>query len=66
MEKDWVRAYDTQQEYIAELARAVLSDNDIESVVINKKDSSYHFFGDIEIYVKRDNILRAKLILKQI
>lgn len=66
MEKDWVRAYDTQQEYMAELARAVLSDNDIESVVINKKDSSYNFFGDVEVYVKRDNILKAKLILKQI
>lgn len=66
MEKDWVRAYDTQQEYMAELARAVLSDNDIESVVINKKDSSYNSFGDVEVYVKRDNILKAKLILKQI
>lgn len=66
MEKDWVRAYDTQQEYMAELARAVLSDNDIESVVINKKDSSYNFFGDVEVYVKRDKLLKAKLILKQI
>lgn len=66
MEKDWARAYDTQQEYMAELARAVLSDNDIESVVINKKDSSYNFFGDVEVYVKRDKLLKAKLILKQI
>jgi hypothetical protein len=66
MEKDWVRAYETQQEYLAEIARSVLSDNDIESVIINKKDSIYNTLGDIEIYVNRDNLIRAKQILQKL
>jgi len=66
MEKDWVIAYESKQEYLAEIARAVLSDNDIESVIINKKDSIYNSFGDIEVYVIRDNLIRAKQILQKI
>ncbi len=66
MEKDWVIAYESKQEYLADIARTILSDNDIESVIINKKDSIYNSFGDIEVYVNRDNLLRAKQILQKL
>ena len=66
MEKDWVIAYESKKEYLAEIARTVLTDNDIESVIINKKDSTYNSFGDIEIYVNRDNLIRAKQILQKL
>ena len=66
MEKDWVIAYESKQEYLADIARAVLSDNDIESVIINKKDSIYNSFGDIEVYVNKDNLIRAKQILQKL
>lgn len=66
MEKDWVIAYESRQEYLADIARSVLSDNDIESVIINKKDSIYNSFGDIEVYVNRDNLIRAKQILQKL
>ncbi|MCK4699724.1 MAG: DUF2007 domain-containing protein [Bacteroidales bacterium] len=66
MEKDWVIAYESRQEYLADIARTVLSDNDIESVIINKKDSIYNSFGDIEVYVNRDNLIRAKQILQKL
>ncbi|MCD6565829.1 MAG: DUF2007 domain-containing protein [Bacteroidales bacterium] len=66
MEKDWVIAYESKQEYLAEIARSVLSDNDIESVIINKKDSIYNSFGDIEVYVNRDNLIKAKQILQKL
>lgn len=66
MEKDWVIAYESKQEYLADIARTVLSDNDIESVIINKKDSLYNSFGDIEVYVNRDNLIRAKQILQKL
>ena len=66
MEKDWVIAYESKEEYLADIARTILSDNDIESVIINKKDSIYNSFGDIEIYVNRDNLIRAKQILQKL
>ena len=64
MEKDWVIVYTTNKMYQTELFRELLADNDIESFVINKQDSSYKF-GNIEVYVKRNNILKAKMLVKE-
>lgn len=66
MEKDWVIAFETKQEYLAEIAKSVLRDNNIEAVIINKKDSTYNTFGDLEIYVNRDNLIKAKQILQKL
>lgn len=64
MEKGWVTVYTTNLTYQAELFRKVLGDNGIESLVINKQDSSYKF-GNIEVYVRRDNVLKAKMLVKE-
>ncbi|MBW1765380.1 MAG: DUF2007 domain-containing protein [Deltaproteobacteria bacterium] len=64
MEKDWVVAYSTNQIYQAEILKEVLSDHDIESIIINKQDSVYKF-GDVEVYVKRDQILKAKKLVQE-
>ena len=65
MEKDWVSIFITDQEFLAELARVVLEENDIENVIMNQKDKSYQF-GEIEVYVHRDNAIRAKYLLKEL
>ena len=64
MEKGWIIVYTTNILYQAELFRNVLGDNGIESFIINKQDSSYKF-GVIEVYVKRDNVLKAKMLVKE-
>ncbi len=64
MEKDWVIIYTTNKSYQAEIFRNVLSDHEIESFIINKQDSSYKF-GSIEVYVKRDHVLKAKMLVKE-
>lgn len=64
MEKDWVLIYSNTSQYEAEILSAVLKDHDIDSVSVNKKDSSYHF-GEIEIYVKRDSVIKAKKIITE-
>ena len=43
----------------------LLEDNDIECVIINKKDRSYGF-GEFELYCMRDYVIRAKLLLKEL
>lgn len=63
MEKGWEKILVTSNEIKIEIARQILDDMDIEAIILNKKDSSYQF-GDIEIYVKRDDILNAKQALK--
>ncbi len=65
MDKNWETIYSTDQLYIAELAKQMLHDNGIEAVVVNKRDSTYNTFGDIEVYVKRDNVIRALKLIKE-
>lgn len=65
MEKGWAKIWASSDEIRSEIAKQVLEDNDIEAIIINKKDSFY-MFGDIEIYVSQDNILRAKQLLTEL
>jgi hypothetical protein len=65
MEKGWEKIFESSNELTIENARQILEDNDIEVIILNKKDSLYRF-GDIEIYVNRDNILKAKQALKEL
>ena len=65
MDKNWETIYSTNQLYIAELAKQMLHDNGIEAVVVNKRDSTYNTFGDIEVYVNRDNVIRALKLIKE-
>ena len=61
---NWVVIYSTAQLYEAEMVKDMMADNDIESVIMNKKDSTYGF-GDIEVYVSTNEAFKAKqLILK--
>ena len=65
MEKGWVIAHTTNEMYLAELFKKVLGDHDIEAVIINKVDSIYKTFGDIEVYVRQDQILKAKRLAEE-
>lgn len=56
--------YATGTEYLAELLKQVLEDNNINVFVFNRQDSTYHF-GDIEVYVNAEDFERAKLICEE-
>ena len=66
MEKGWTKVFVTTEDYLASMARDILQDNGIESVVINHKDSSYIMWGEAEIYVRDDNEVQANEILEQL
>ena len=66
MEKDWVKVKAFDKVYLAEIAKEVLYDNDIQSVIMNKQDGSYLTFGDIEIYVAKENAVKAIEYLKEL
>lgn len=65
MEKNWVCIYTTEASYIAEIAKDLLHENEIDAVIINKQDTNYHF-GILEIYVERDNAIRSTYLLKDL
>lgn len=63
--ENWVSVYSTDKVYLAEIAKELLFENGIHAVVINKKDSTYHF-GVIELHVKQEYVVRGKHILREI
>jgi hypothetical protein len=62
MSDEQVHIYSVGIPYQAELIRQMLVDHDIPAFILNKKDSNYNF-GDIEIYVYRDHVIRAKMLI---
>lgn len=66
MEKNWVNIFTTNQGYLAEIIKDVLADNDMQAVIINKQDSAYITIGDIEIYVRAENVIKAKFLIKKL
>jgi hypothetical protein len=65
MDKGWQCVYTDTQLYKVEIVQAVLKDNDIESVVVDKRDSNYTMIGEIEIYVPNTDAILAKIIIDQ-
>jgi hypothetical protein len=65
MEKDWALIYSATDELMIEMVKQILEENQIESVILNKKDRAY-LFGDLELYVNRDSVIRAKSVIKEV
>lgn len=63
MEKDWIKIYTSDNMQKAAIVSAVLKDHHIEVVELNKKDSSYLNFGEIELYIHRNKFDQAIEIL---
>jgi len=58
----WECLYGSKVHYKTEILKALLEEQEIQAVIINKQDSAY-LFGDIELYVKLDDMLKAQQIL---
>lgn len=63
MENDWVKVYSSNQLYNVELLRHLLSEKGITSIVLNQRDSMYVIMGEINLMVKRDQVIPAKKII---
>jgi hypothetical protein len=66
MEKGWKNIFATGDEYLVSIAKELLEENGIDSVVINHKDSSYVWLGEVELYVRDENETKALEVLKQL
>ena len=65
MHENWVKVFSSSFLAQAEINKAMLLENEVDAVVMNKLDSSYLAFGQAEIYVHPDNEIRAKQLLEQ-
>ncbi|HRY32433.1 MAG TPA: DUF2007 domain-containing protein [Bacteroidales bacterium] len=61
-EHNWVMIYSSPSLVEVEIRHGLLRSEDIESIIINKKDSFY-LIGDIELYVKSGDAFSARQII---
>ncbi len=62
MSENWEVIYSTNQLYEAEMVKEMMADNEIECVIMNKMDSIYGF-GEIELCVPTEDVLKAKQLI---
>ena len=62
MEQDWVVIYSADSAQSILMIKAMLETNSIDAVELDKQDSGYKI-GDMELYVRRENVMRAKYLI---
>ena len=60
---NWQSVFKDNKEHRVEIVKAVLEDSDMNPVLINKK--VVYGFGDYEILVAPDHVMRAIKIIKE-
>lgn len=65
MNSRWIPVYSVTDELKAQIIQQMLASHNIESIVVNKKDSAYVFIGDLEIHVTQDDALRARALIQK-
>ncbi len=57
--------FSTAQNHLAHLIEGKLKSNGINVWMLNTKDSMYNDFGTFEIYVKPEDVVKAKFIIEK-
>ena len=63
VERNWTKIFVSTDPNLVDLFIQLLEEQNIKSVAINKKDSSYTIFGNIELYVKDTDMEKSKEII---
>ena len=64
MDKDWIKVYSDTFEPKVEMLRIQLQNAGIAALVLNQKDSAHVHIGEVELFVKRDNVIKAKHLIE--
>jgi|TARA_B110000438_G_scaffold27292_1_gene26102 hypothetical protein len=65
-ESSWKIVYKTDLSYRSEIIKQILDKNTIESISLNKIDSSYNNFGYYEVLVNELDYVEANKIIQKI
>ncbi len=60
---NWVKIRTYTNRVEAEIVKLMLVENDIPAVLMNKQDSSYPVFGNIELLVDKEHQLEAVALI---
>lgn len=64
---DWIKIYESEAPWQAELVKAYLAENEVQAIVMNQRDSSYQVFGSAAVMVpaSQQNTAEALLLLME-
>lgn len=65
MENNWIKIFESSNPIEAKIVCDMLNANDIIAVELNKRDSSYTFFGRSEVYCRPEDVISAKSLINQ-
>ncbi|MEM9327523.1 MAG: DUF2007 domain-containing protein [Bacteroidota bacterium] len=60
----WQKVYEDSTSYRAEIVKSILEDNELNPVLVNKKDAAYQL-GHFEVHVAPDHVIKALRIIKE-
>lgn len=63
MEKNWIKIFTSNNYYQSEIIKQVLTQHQIDAVLLNKQDSSHRNFGAIEVYIHQEDFSHAIEVL---
>lgn len=67
MHNDWVLIHTTSNNNTAQIVKGVLSNEGINAVIVNKRDTMHLHLNNasIEVYVQSNDVLKAKNIIEK-
>ncbi|MHB1177621.1 MAG: putative signal transducing protein [Daejeonella sp.] len=64
MEAGWIKIYTSSDFFKSELVRQVLTDHEIDAILLNKQGFPYRL-GEVEVYIHEDHFQKAlEIIIK--
>lgn len=64
MDKNWVKIYSNTFEPKVEMIRLQLESEGILAMILNQKDSAHVHLGELELYVNRESVIKAKRLIE--
>ena len=61
---NWSKVYESKKPYRAEMVMDILEQEGIKAIVLDRKDSAYYIFGQLEVHVKAEEVLNALKIIE--
>lgn len=62
--ENWIKVFEDGMQVRAEIVKGILIENEIQAVVLNKKETIYKIFGTYEVLVKREDAMNATKLIQ--
>ncbi len=62
---NWQKVFETENNIRASMVRDLLKEKGLNPIIVNKKDSSLNNFGQLEILVSPEDVLRALKLINE-